>query len=296
MVQKNSNHFFSLILLLILYISFSKSSKNTERKFFDQNLELQNEIKTNPNNNILLELKDNKDNNNSKSKEIKTDTENSKNNSPTNKNKLKDQKNSKRLTSNNTKNNKDKDQENHKNSYNDHNPKNINPKFNAPNFASARKIKCSKENCQYPNQCLEDNSTCKCSTEYAEFELNKKLQTGEKRIIPTVDYVYCAYRRKSQLLYFLLEFILNIGVGHLYAGNLGIGISKMTLVFLPCVVFSLLICLGVMSSSKIADMAVYGYCLVFSAICAITLWWLVDIILIAIGYYSDGNGVPLQSW
>ena len=35
-------------------------------------------------------------------------------------------------------------------------------------------------------------------------------------------------------------------------------------------IFGILLCLGVMSSSKIADMAVGGYCLVVASICAIS--------------------------
>lgn len=176
------------------------------------------------------------------------------------------------------------------------NPKNINPNFNAPDFTLAKNINCTKVNCMYPNQCLPDNKTCKCALEYAEYLLNKNLKEGEKRIDAKIMKTFCNYKRKSKFVYFLLEIIFNIGLGHLYAGNLATGIVKLTLVFLPCFIFSVLMCMGIMSSSKIADTAVFGYCMVVMAICAVSMWWLCDVILISIGYYTDGNGVPLLSW
>jgi hypothetical protein len=173
--------------------------------------------------------------------------------------------------------------------------KNVNPSYTAPDYTKASNIICTQnDNCQYPNYCSTDKQTCQCALNFAEYELNRPRKEGEKPADAKEIKLFCSYTRKSQLVYFLLEFILNMGAGHLYAGNNSIGAAKMTLVFLPCFVFWIMMCLG--GSSKIAEMAVCGYCLVITAICAISIWWLVDVILISIGGYTDGNGVPLMQW
>ena len=92
---------------------------------------------------------------------------------------------------------------------------------NEIDYLSARDIICTESNCQGSNICLSDKKTCKCGAAYAEFNLNKPLKEGEKRLNKNM---YCEYERKAQLTYFLLELILNIGAGHLYAGNIGMGV------------------------------------------------------------------------
>lgn len=266
MLNKSFNFSFSLFLILTIYFSFSNC------KWKLRHLKIHKNKISNKNIINLIDLKDNKKAKR-KLSEVKTD----------NKNNTLDEDNDKREFT-------DKKEDMEK-----IDPVNVNPSYKSPNFAEAKNITCTKENCVYPNKC-KDKHTCQCDISYAEFYLNKELKEGEERIDSKDIKEFCTYKRKSQLVYFLLEFILNIGAGHLYASNYTLGVIKMILVFLPCVLFSLLICMGVMSSSKIADMAVFGYCLVVASVCAIVIWWLVDVILIAIGYYTDGNRVPLIPW
>jgi len=163
-----------------------------------------------------------------------------------------------------------------------------------PDFSSARDIECSANNCHMPNFCLPDKKTCKCSPENAEFELNKTLQPGEKRAAETL---YCTYVRKQQLVYFLLELLLNMGAGHFYAGNTGLGVAKLIVVLLPCLALCIGGCMGLVGGEKgmTGGMAL-GSCLAITSVCAISIWWLVDVIMIATGNYTDGNGVPLKAW
>jgi len=175
------------------------------------------------------------------------------------------------------------------------NPTNQDP--NVPDFTKANNINCSTNNCQFPNQCSEDKKTCRCGLDNAEYELNKKLKEGETREDPTKVQLFCAYVRKQQLVYFLLEILLNIGAGHFYAGNIGMGVGKLLVVFLPCFAMCIAMCCGMVGGDKAAGGAMAGgSCLGIAAVCAISIWWIVDIIMIATLSYTDGHGVPLKSW
>jgi thiol:disulfide interchange protein len=164
-------------------------------------------------------------------------------------------------------------------------------------FGSARNIACTQFNCQYPNQCVENGSVCRCGLEFAEYELNKPQENSEKTQSPLGN-VYCSYRKKNQLVYFLLELLLNVGAGHFYAGNFLLGGIKLALMFVPCVAFFVLACLGIVAPNKLSGVFSFGFwfCFVCLFSCGVTVWWLVDVILIATRKITDGNGVPLNPW
>merc|ERR1711957_1036685 len=128
----------------------------------------------------------------------------------------------------------------------------------------------------------------RCGLDNAEYELNKKLKEGETREDPTKVQLFCAYVRKQQLVYFLLEIFLNIGAGHFYAGNIGMGVGKLLVVFLPCFAMCIALCCGMVGGDKAAGGGMAG-------VCAASVWWIVDIIMIATLSYTDGHGVPLKS-
>lgn len=165
-------------------------------------------------------------------------------------------------------------------------------------FSSARNIECNEFNCATPNHCLPDKTTCNCGLENAEFDLNKPLQPNEKRIEPTKNTLFCSYFRKNQLTYFLLELLLNCGAGHFYAGNIGLGVAKLLLLVLPCFIMCFSACLGGMSSDGegAAGKMMIGSMISYALLCALSIWWLVDVIIIATGGYNDGNNVPLKHW
>lgn len=166
---------------------------------------------------------------------------------------------------------------------------------NKPDFARAKNIVCNASNCNNMyGSCSVDKSTCNCHLDYAEYELNKPLKQGKNE---GENQQYCQYQRKNQLTYFLLELLLNIGAGHFYAGNNILGGIKLTLVLLPCIVMCIAGCLGGMSSDGSGGGKIlFGTALAYAALCAVSIWWLVDVIVIATAGYTDGHGVPLKHW
>ena len=145
-------------------------------------------------------------------------------------------------------------------------------------YSSQKQIECNASNCFYPNGRCVDNGTCECTKEYASFK-----QEGESK-----DH-YCAYERKKQLVSFLLELFLPFGVGHFYSGRILIGVLKIIVCFSQCIIAGIGFCLA-----KDAGMLTVIILLVIG--CVYISWELVDIILIALNVYKDGNGVPLASW
>lgn len=155
-------------------------------------------------------------------------------------------------------------------------------------------ISCSKFNCLNGN-CV-DSKTCVCNKGYTTSNkgLNKE-NINDKRY-------YCNYQMKDQLLAFLLESILILGFGHLYLGRLAYGLFKMTLI---CFFVGLDIInfyrsnklnkdneLNKVHNNKILDRNYYFYfnILVYSGL---TVFHLVDIVLMGLNKYPDGNGISL---
>ena len=163
-----------------------------------------------------------------------------------------------------------------------------------PDYTAARNINCSNTNCLLPNNCSTDKKTCLCSNENSEYTLNYPLKSGEKRQDVNSIKLFCEHTRKNQLTYFLLEFFLNIGAGHFYAGNTGMGVGKLLLIFVPCLAVCIFAALGLLSTDKLSGGLVS--CFLISASCAMSIWWLVDVIMIATSKYTDGMGVPLKHW
>ena len=132
----------------------------------------------------------------------------------------------------------------------------ISPISEPADFTAARNINCNELNCLSPNSCSNDKKTCICSLENAEWIMNHKLKEGEKRgdcesrgdcksIL-----LFCAYIRKNQLIYFLLEIFVNIGLGHFYAGNFGMGFGKIIVGFVSYIILFLLGCCKISSADK----------------------------------------------
>ena len=162
-------------------------------------------------------------------------------------------------------------------------------------FGSARNISCTQYTCQFPNFCTKNNTICKCALEFAEYELNKPSQ-NRRASTSYQGQAFCAYRKKNQLVYFLLELLLNLGAGHFYAGNYVLGGLKVALIFVPCIAFFVMLCLGIAVADKLEAVFSLGFLLICLLSCGISVWWLVDIILIGTRKYRDGNGVPLNPW
>jgi hypothetical protein len=145
-------------------------------------------------------------------------------------------------------------------------------------YSAQKNIECNESNCFYPYGRCVDNNTCQCTKEYASFK-----QEGE------FEDHYCDYERKKQLVSFLLEFFFPFGVGHFYSGRILMGVLKIVVCFSQCIFAGLGFCFA-----QDAGMVLVILLLIFG--CAYISWELVDIILIAMNVYKDGNGVPLASW
>ena len=93
----------------------------------------------------------------------------------------------------------------------------------------------------------------------------------------------CDYEQKDRTLYFLLEFVLSFGIGHLYAGHYIYGIIKML-----CYVCLLGIYFIKFAKKKGIDAArIRLFIWVI-----ISIWQMIDGISIFKGTYTDGNDKP----
>ena len=159
-------------------------------------------------------------------------------------------------------------------------------------FLAARNIKCDSTNCNFPNGvCTENNTVCRCLDGYANFEvINENENTTPKGY-------YCSYQQKRQVVAFLLEFFVSVGVGHFYAGRVLFGVFKLLVMLGPIILSILMCCTAVFkdndTSSCVGLILMIGSCLF---VCTGLVWQLVDIIMFGINSYKDGNGVPLQHW
>jgi uncharacterized membrane protein len=140
-------------------------------------------------------------------------------------------------------------------------------------FFVASNITCNKTTCPAKNICS-DMSTCECAHGFANLDSNGT--------------VYCTYEQKKQLYAFFLEVCFLGGMGHLYAGRIAYGIVKLLLmIVLPLILFYSSYC---SKWNPIVIIASTTMC------CGITIWHLIDVILIGMNKYMDGNGIPLVRW
>jgi TM2 domain-containing membrane protein YozV len=144
-------------------------------------------------------------------------------------------------------------------------------------FFYVRNIKCAMNNCPPPSFCMDDK-TCKCGEGHANV------------LLPDMPFqFYCQYRQKQQIVAFLLETFLSLGIGHFYSGRVNFGLIKLIVGLSPLI----LMCCSICWKGNEA-----GGCLVLSSTltCAYLIWQIIDIINFATNSYKDGHGVPLEHW
>ena len=138
---------------------------------------------------------------------------------------------------------------------------------------------CSPSNCP-PLQGVCDKNVCVCAKDYA---------TVDNEYIKSYG-ISCNYQTKTKFIAFILELFFPIGVGHIYAEKTYMAILKFSLFLV--FIFSFcgeLCCL----KSKINNCLI---CLSFIFILDFLAWFsiqLMDIVSYGLGYYTDGNGVPM---
>lgn len=131
--------------------------------------------------------------------------------------------------------------------------------------------KCNLSNCA---NCVSQN-VCQCPYGYAH-DPNKKVVDNEQS---------CQYKLKKQTLFFFLEMIFPIGIGHFYVRRLIHGIVKICLA-VGIVALDFIIKRILKTYKSKQSFNIFIYILYF----AYVLFVLVDLICIGINYYHDGKG------
>ncbi len=113
---------------------------------------------------------------------------------------------------------------------------------------------------------------------------------------PETSIEMCNYKKKTQLIAFLLETFLSFGVGHFYTNNYKKAIPKLLFWILG---FYLLLSIRFYSKQKEStDSVSLLFCLFGFITCTgMIIWHISDIVSLALNYgYLDGNGIELYSW
>ena len=132
------------------------------------------------------------------------------------------------------------------------------------------KIKPNSELCNEEN-CPIDRGTC--SGENFCFCFDGYISTYESSYL-------CDYEQKDRTLYFLLEFVLSFGLGHLYVGKYIYGFLK-----LLCYLIVFGVYFAKLRKKKVIDAArIRLFIWVI-----ISIWQLIDGLCIFKGTYTDGN-------
>ena len=142
------------------------------------------------------------------------------------------------------------------------------------------KLVCGANTCDSSNGKCTGNfgETCLCFNEYSSFPWDKPEM--------------CNYKKKKQIYALLLELFLTFGIGHFYLGNLDIAIPK-AIFFLMGYCFVVLLRT---ISKKTEENNTYTLLIaLFGCINCVgmLIWHIIDVCLMGVGYYTDGNGVEL---
>ena len=125
---------------------------------------------------------------------------------------------------------------------------------------------CNEDNCPTDRGTCSGENYCYCFEGY--------ISTFEKPY-------FCDYGQKDRTLYFLLEFVLSFGIGHLYAGHYFYGIIKL-------ICYGSIFGLYLTKYSKKKGIDAARTRLFLWVI--ITIWQFIDGYCIFKGIYPDGNG------
>ena len=140
-------------------------------------------------------------------------------------------------------------------------------------------VVCNKDTCPKSRGVCNENNECVCIKGYDTID---DLSRGD---------FYCNYRKKSKLIAFLLEFVLGFGSGHFYLGKTILATIKMVYTSLTCLMFC-----QFHSIKKITELKRFAIPLERVLLVGWAIWQILDGILIAFGFYKDGNGYELRGW
>lgn len=141
-------------------------------------------------------------------------------------------------------------------------------------------LQCTNENCNATQgECI--YGYCQCNDQYATYPLNSKT--------------YCTYKRKKQWKVFVLEAVLAFGSGHLYAENYGKGIFKLIFWIIGWTLFIMMRIISV-KREKRDELAFIFSMLSCIFTIGMIIWYTIDVVMIGINRYRDGNGINFESW
>lgn len=140
------------------------------------------------------------------------------------------------------------------------------------------------EICSYNGETRVSNDTvveCICNKEYT-----NENNPAKKRIINN-NYVQCSYPKKRRFIAFFLAIFIPIGLDHLYLNNYWI----FALIFLSCWFTIIGNCFRFAVSNR-GDYLKNKYNILFVVLgIFMSIWWIINIILIAQGIFKDGNNI-----
>ena len=135
---------------------------------------------------------------------------------------------------------------------------------------------CSKSNC---DNCI-SSIVCQCPLGYAQ-KKNQEVTTDKKS---------CQYKLKKQWIFFLLELLLPFGFGHFYAKRILYGFVKLLslIIIITCDIIAKKFIKGFKEVQNI-NIGMY------SLYIAYIFWQVIDIVLIGINEFKDGNGMDFAT-
>jgi hypothetical protein len=122
------------------------------------------------------------------------------------------------------------------------------------------------------------SETCVCFPDYDSF--------------PFDTYEMCNYKKKKQLYAFLLETFLMFGVGHFYLENYLHAIIKAIFFALGYFLFILLRTISKKTEENNTLTLVIAFMGCLTCL-GMIIWQIIDIVLLGLGKYTDGNDVQL---
>jgi hypothetical protein len=138
---------------------------------------------------------------------------------------------------------------------------------------------CNENNCHSPYGKCSSKDTCGCLPGYAPN--------------PRGEDVQCSYLLKEQYIFFLLEILIPIGVGHLYTGRILYGLIKAIYV-----IGVIIIGCFIKTPSKAATTTsrrVFQF-LTYILYLSVLFWQVFDISMIGLNRFKDGKGLYPTVW
>jgi hypothetical protein len=142
-------------------------------------------------------------------------------------------------------------------------------------FKSQKILDCNNDTCR-PGQgkCISDNQ-CDCNSRFVD---NPDLDVN----------MFCSYKQKRQLIFFLTEFFAPIGVGHVLNGRFLYGIIKCSVIFGLIMVDIISKCVLLCGNERGTKCPNY---ISFFYFAIIVFWQAYDITMIGFNKFKEENGI-----